>query len=64
MNQDLSLPVAAARLGTSWHVVYRLALSGKLGPLTRLNNRWCLTVAGIEAYEQRQLDDGQRDMKV
>lgn len=62
MNQDLSLPVAAARLGKSWHVVYRLALSGKLGPLTRLNNRWGLTLTGIEAYEQRELDDRQPDM--
>jgi hypothetical protein len=62
MSQELSLPVAAARLGTSWHVVYRLALSGKLGRLTRSNNRWVLTMAGIEAYEQRELDDRQRDM--
>ena len=62
MNQDLSLPVAAARLGKSWHVVYRLALSGKLGPLTRLNNRWGLTLTGIEAYEQRELYDRQPDM--
>jgi predicted site-specific integrase-resolvase len=56
MSQELSLPVVAARLGMSWHVVYRLALSGKLGPLTRANNRWILTAAGIEAYEQRESD--------
>jgi hypothetical protein len=52
MNQDLSLPIAAARLGMSWHVVYRLALSGQLGRLTRHNNRWSVTLAGIEAYER------------
>lgn len=54
MNQELFLPVAAARLGMSWHVVYRLALSGYLGPLKRRNNRWVLTVTGIEAYEETQ----------
>ena len=54
MNEELFLPAAAARLGMSWHVVYRLALSGHLGPLERRDNRWVLTMAGIEAYEQAQ----------
>ena len=54
MNQELFLPVAAARLGMSWHVVYRLALSGCLGPLERRNNRWILTVTGIEAYQEKE----------
>jgi hypothetical protein len=54
MNQELFLPAAAARLGMSWHVVYRLALSGRLGPLERRDNRWVLTMAGIEAYERAE----------
>ncbi len=54
MNQELFLPVAAARLGMSWHVVYRLALSGRLGPLERRNNRWILTVTGVEAYQEKE----------
>lgn len=58
MNQELFLPAAAARLGTSWHVVYRLALSGRLGPLERRDHRWILTLAGIKAYEQSERKAG------
>ena len=61
MNEELSLPVAAARLGKSWHVVYRLALSGRLGPLTRYNNRWIVTLAGIEAFEQHERRSDQQN---
>ena len=62
MEHDVSLPVAAACLGVSWHVVYRLALSGRLGRLTRRQNRWHVTAAGIEAYreDERQQSDEQQ----
>jgi hypothetical protein len=60
MEHDVPLPVAAACLGMSWHVVYRLALSGRLGRLTRRNNRWHVTAAGIEAYKEQQHQQADR----
>jgi predicted site-specific integrase-resolvase len=58
--EQVPLPVAAARLGMSWHVVYRLALSGRLGPLTRRDNRWHVTTAGVEAFKEQQQQESSR----
>lgn len=50
MNEQTSLPAAAARLSVPWHAAYRLALSGQLGPVVRERTGWVVTTTGVDAY--------------
>jgi hypothetical protein len=54
MDDVLSLPAAAIRLGRSWQVTYNLALAGKLGPLQRVNGHYTLSLKGVEAFLKRE----------
>ena len=61
MQDVVSLPLAAAKLGVSYAVVYRLAISGELGPVNQSRGRWQVTAAGIDAYAARSTDTQRAD---
>lgn len=54
MNDLLSLPEAAIRLGRSWQSTYGLALQGKLGPLQKFNRSYAISVQGVEAFLEHE----------
>jgi len=53
-DNSLSLPRAAVLLRLPYYSVYRLALSGVLGPITRQVGQWRLDANSVRVYlEQR-----------
>lgn len=54
MQEEVTLPQACARLALAYPVVYRLAMTGELGPLRQTGGHWRLLYAGLEAYLARQ----------
>lgn len=59
LDEVLSLPETASRLGRSWQVTYNLALAGKLGPLQRFGRSYAISVAGVEAFLARERGEKQ-----
>ena len=54
MQSEMSLSMAALRIGRAWAVANRLMLSGALGPARQDDSgRWRLTIAGVESYAAR-----------
>ena len=54
MQSEMSLSMAALRIGRAWAVANRLMLSGALGPARQDDSgRWRLTTAGVESYVRR-----------
>lgn len=54
MNEEISLPQAALRLGLPWHAAHKLLLRGKLGAARQIVGRWVVPAAGVEAYLERK----------
>jgi hypothetical protein len=53
MQDEVSLPAAAASIGVSWAVAWRLAMTGELGPVRQVGTRWRVSAAGLDAYCER-----------
>lgn len=58
MEDAISLPEAAVRLGKSWQATYNLALTSKLGPLRRFGRSYVLSADAVDAYLGRERQAG------
>lgn len=50
MKDEIPLSQAAARAGIHYSVALRLAIGGTFGAVHQVNGRWCIPVAGVEAF--------------
>ena len=53
MDNEVTLPQAAAQLGLPWHAAHKLALRGELGRVRQVAGRWLVPKIGIDAYIKR-----------
>lgn len=51
-TERLSVAEAAQRIKRSWHVTFRLALTGQLDATNR-DGKWTVTTASVDAYLAR-----------